>query len=364
MTRIWIGLAVVIWLGTYAVAADGPTGDQRRITPNPTVPADKVEKVQDLTAVPASAARGSAARSRGDVGGARPAASATVEPVPVASVPVVPEKDGEHRHTRMVLRLSNVPAVNLSNTINTLLRAEGQASQGSLPNVVIVSDTVSNSLVVGGPIEAVDVVRKLVAELDHAARMILLEVVIGDVPPAKSESGTSGDIQSSKADEGRRQAGTARPEDIRHEMEILIQAQLTTLDNQPAYLQVGRREPRIMSANVTPQGRTNSFTVENVGTIVTFTPRVGIDGKVALQLDIEDSRLGPMEEGLVIFAPSEGEAVRSPYMDSLKVQTTLHIPDGQTVVVSGMARQKAGKQRVILVTPHVLPIGGEAKHAK
>jgi type II secretory pathway component GspD/PulD (secretin) len=137
---------------------------------------------------------------------------------------------------------------------------------------------------------------------------------------------------------------------------------LTTLDSQPAHIQVGRREPRITGVNMSQVGRSNTITLENVGTILKFTPRVGADRVVTLELNVEDSRLGPAEEGAVVVAPTQGEVIRSPVIDTLSVQTTLRIPDGQTVVLGGMARQaKAGKQRVILVTPHVLPIGGEAK---
>jgi type II secretory pathway component GspD/PulD (secretin) len=327
MTRIWIGLAVVLWLGAYAVGADNPSQGQQQSPPAATTPAAKTIDVPLATF-------------------ARTAGSASVEPVPV-----VPEKDGDHRHTRVVRRLIAVPAAQLADTINSLLCAEGQmARSDSSPSVVIVPDLVSNSLVIGGPTEAVDVVQQLVSKLDHAAAMIRLDVVVGEVPAAKTDPGAP---------------AAPRPEDIQQQMDVLIQAQLTALDNQPASLHVGRREPRITSSAITQQGRTNSFVLENVGTILGFTPHVGPDGTVTLQLNVEDSRLGPMEEGVVVAAPTQGEALRTQNVDTLTVKTTLHIPDGQTAVVGGMARQpKAGKQRVILITPHVLPLSGKAKPGK
>jgi type II secretory pathway component GspD/PulD (secretin) len=111
--------------------------------------------------------------------------------------------------------------------------------------------------------------------------------------------------------------------------------------------------------------QSNCVNMQNVGTVLGLTPRASADGVVTMQLDIDDCRSGPAEEGVPIFIPSKGEPVRTPVVDTFKAQTTLKIADGQTVVVSGMARQpKNGKQRVILVTPHVLPIGGEAKQAR
>jgi Flp pilus assembly secretin CpaC len=205
----------------------------------------------------------------------------------------------------------------------------------------------------------------LVAQLDHAAVMIRLEVIVGDVPTAKAEGGIPVAEAGGKADSAKTPANAARPEEIRQQMEVLIQAQLTTLDNQTAHLQLGRREPTITAVMMNQTGRTNSVTPQNVGTILSLTPRAGADGTVTMQLDVEDSRLGPADEGVAIFAPGQGETVRAPVIDTAMAQTTLQIPDGQTVVLGSMTRQsKSGKQRVILVTPHVLPIGGEAKPAK
>ena len=84
-----------------------------------------------------------------------------------------------------------------------------------------------------------------------------------------------------------------------------------------------------------------------------------------MQLEIEDSRLAPANEGVPIFVPSKGEPVRSPVVETLNVQTTIKVADGQTVLLSDMSRQaKNGKQRVILVTVHVFPVGDQAKHAR
>ncbi len=258
----------------------------------------------------------------------------------------MPEKNGSRQHTRAVLRLSNVPAAQLANTITALLRAEGQgAGDDSLPTVVIVPDTINNSLVVAGATEAVDVVRQLAAQLDHAAAMIRLELVMGDVPAAKVAHGADA---------------------VRNEMEVLVQTELTTLENQPAFVQVGRLEPHITAVTGTKEGRINSTTLDNVGTIVKFTPRVAPDRSVTLQLDVVDSRRGPMEEGVIIFAPTNGDPVRTPTIENSETNTTLHIADGETVVVSSdtVRAPKTDKQRVLLLTVHVSAIGGDAKGAK
>jgi len=345
MSRLWIGLAVVLWLGTYAPGADEPSQVPQWFPPAVTAPA---ERTADSSPAPAPAAMDSRA-------GSAPARFAA------QSFPVASERGGQ-RNTRVVFRLRNAPATQLANTMATLFSTEQRVGRtDAASNVVIVPDVVSNCLIVAGPIEAVDEVRKLVDALDRAPVMIRLEVVLGDVPMASIPAAEAG----GKADPAKVQASVAGAKELRKQMEVLFQAQLTTLDNQPARLQVGRREPTIASVmtNLTnPSGQINSITTQDVGTVLSLTPRASADRVVTMQLNINDSRLGPKDEGVPIFAPSNGEPVRAPVVDTITMQTTVKIADGQTVVLSGMTRQsKNGKQRVILVTPHVLPIGGEAK---
>jgi len=125
---------------------------------------------------------------------------------------------------------------------------------------------------------------------------------------------------------------------------------------------VGRREARVVGTHVSAGGRMNQVNLENVGTIVNVVPRVGPDRVVTLDLKVEDSRLGPLEEGTIVSAPSQGEPVRTPNVDTFTAQTTLRIPDGETLVLGGMVRQpKSARQRVLLVTPHVLRMDGAAQ---
>ena len=182
-----------------------------------------------------------------------------------------------------------------------------------------------------------------------AATMIWLEVVLGELPAVKP----GGDAPA---------PGT---EEFRKQIEVLFRAELATLDNQPAFVQVGRREPRITGVTINNAGRTNSITLDNVGTIMKFTPHVLADHSVNVQLDVADSRYGPMDEGVVVAAPTNGEPVRSPVIENTETNSTVHIANGETVVLSDVVRTpKTEKPRVILVTAHVLPIGGEAKPGK
>ena len=354
MSRLSIGLATVMWLGMYALGAQESSQVPKWF---PTAMKPAAEKTTDASPVPAPVMRDQRAGSAPTW----PVAPATRA---VADLRSVASEKGGAWQTRVVLRLCNAPAIQLANTITNLFSAEQRTARiDAVSNAVIVPDVISNCLLVSGSTEAVDEVRKLVAELDRAAVMIRLDIVMGDVPTASIPAAEPG----AQSDQAKVQIDTAGGAELRKQMEVLFQAQLTTLDNQPAHLQMGRHAPTIsadsMSGN--PPQQNNCVTPQNVGTIVALTPRASADRVVTMQLDVEDSRLAPAEEGAPIFVPSKGEPVRAPVVETFTVKTTLKIADGQTVVLGGMARQpKNGKQRVILVTPHVLSIGGESQPAK
>jgi hypothetical protein len=95
---------------------------------------------------------------------------------------------------------------------------------------------------------------------------------------------------------------------------------------------------------------------------LSFTPRANADRVVTMQINVEDCRFAPANEGVPIFVPKKGEPVRSPTMEIFEVTATIKVANGQTVLLSDFSRKpKEGKQRVILVTAHVFPIGDQAK---
>jgi type II secretory pathway component GspD/PulD (secretin) len=262
--------------------------------------------------------------------------------------------------SRLVCPLKAVPAHELASMITGLLQAEGQVLQADIKQrVVIVPEALSNSLVIAGPPDVVEEVRKLVEQLDRPAVMVRLEVLLVEIPATGKAAKTG------PKPEGKRAAGesteTLRPDALPQNAEILARGELTTLDNQPAYLKIARREARITAVNMSQAGRSNSITYDNVGTSIGLTPRMAVDRTVTAQISIEDSRSGPRDQGVALAVPAQGEPVRTPDVETFTAQTTVRILDGKTLVIGGMGREpKNGKQRVLLVTPHVLPIGGGA----
>ena len=119
--------------------------------------------------------------------------------------------------------------------------------------------------------------------------------------------------------------------------DVLSRPQVRTLDNQPAFIQVGQRVPRIVATNLTPGGlQTNTIELENVGIILGVTPRISPDNTVVMEIDAEKSALGPEDKGVPISSSLDGAVIRSPSVDIQTAQATVSAASGETIVLGGM----------------------------
>ena len=129
----------------------------------------------------------------------------------------------------------------------------------------------------------------------------------------------------------------------RRRLEVLSRPQVMTLDNQPAFIQVGQRVPRIVGSQVNNVGQVNNIELENVGLILGVTPRISPEGMVVLEVDAEKSDLGPEAEGIPISISPTGNVIRSPRTDIQTAQTTISAADGQTVVLGGLITKRTSE---------------------
>lgn len=133
----------------------------------------------------------------------------------------------------------------------------------------------------------------------------------------------------------------------RRQLRVLSRPQIMTLDNQPAFIQVGKRVPRIVGTRFYAGTQFNAVELEPVGLILSVTPRISPDGMVVMQVDAEKSELGPESEGIPVSI-SGGEVIRSPSVNVTTAQTTVSAADGETIVIGGLITKynTAGSRRI------------------
>jgi len=175
-------------------------------------------------------------------------------------------------------------------------------------------------------------------------------------------------------------------------LEILSRPQVMTLDNQPAFIQVGQRVPRIVGTQLNQIGQVNNIQMENVGLILGVTPRISPDGNVVMEIDAEKSEIGPEQEGIPVSVSAEGSIIRSPRVNIITAQTSVSAASGQTIVIGGLitssntsftrqvpwlgslpvvgklfrfdSTSNARKELLIILTPHIVRNENEAEYIK
>ncbi|MCS7304470.1 MAG: hypothetical protein NZ602_05110 [Thermoguttaceae bacterium] len=126
-------------------------------------------------------------------------------------------------------------------------------------------------------------------------------------------------------------------------MDILARPQLMTLDNQPAFIQVGQEVPTIRGVTITETGQVNNIEYASVGLILGVTPRISPDGLVVMEIDAVKSEVGPEAEGIPISISATGDVIRSPRINTTRAQTTVSALNGQTIVLGGLITRTGSK---------------------
>ena len=352
MFRLWLGLAAAMGLALSTAFAQD-SGKKAAEPAKPAAPLDAANTLEYMTPGATPSPRG---RSALFGSSANQASSASASP-PEAMTAL---KSGTVEHARVVFRLKNLPAAQVNNILTKLFLAEGQlrpsgeATAKEPPrNIIIVPDPVTNCLIVSGTPDAVEEVQKLVAQLDRRPGQVMLEMEIGEVPAGATKEAEAGAKPgAAPSAEGGRFGLIEKPA----HMENIGRLRLTTLDNQPAFAELGGRIPRVTATTVTSTGQASNVTLTDVGLIFKVTPRISLDGgMVTMLVNAVNSQLGPESEGTPIFTGKDGEVVRTPTINNTEVYTTVQVPDGQTVVLGSLGRfGKSGKELVIIVTPHIL----------
>ncbi|WP_437186996.1 secretin N-terminal domain-containing protein [Planctomicrobium sp. SH668] len=123
----------------------------------------------------------------------------------------------------------------------------------------------------------------------------------------------------------------------RRTLRVLSRPQIIALDNQPASIQVGQIVPVPDGVNMTTNGISQTNVLRDpAGIILTVQPRISPEGQVVMEVAAEKSAYPNLNSGVPIFTDNEGGIVYAPVKDITTANTTIKVPDGQTIVVGGM----------------------------
>lgn len=121
-------------------------------------------------------------------------------------------------------------------------------------------------------------------------------------------------------------------------VEILSRPQIRTLDNQFSQIHVGQDVPIVRGVTGVGQFGVSAsplIDIAQTGILLEVTPRITPEGIVVMQVVATKSAL--TGDGVPIFTDATtGNVIESPILDVTTAQTTVAVPNNQTVVLGGM----------------------------
>ena len=325
------------------------------------------------------------------------------------------DQDSADSRKMAVYKLMNAPALDIANTITTMLSSQRQIIQSQFQQnqfvspyeqfeseIIVVPELVTNSLVVSATPQYYEQIIDIIKELDYQPPSVVVQCMICEVELTDEfefgvEMGlqdsllfdrgvvlgnsttltnlTQGNLLAGQAlstfNLGRSSASTgyggmvlsAGNESVNilvralqdaGRLQVLSRPSVMALNNQVAVVQVGALVPRITGVNTTPQGGIQNQTTDaDVGLLLRIQPRINDDGLVVMIVDVERSDLGSIADGIPIAVADNGQVINSPQINTTTAQTTISAHSGQTVTFAGLIQKNRG------VTSRRVPVLGD-----
>lgn len=124
----------------------------------------------------------------------------------------------------------------------------------------------------------------------------------------------------------------------KYKVDVLSRPQITTLDNQPAHIQIGQQVPVIDGVTVTPVGSASPVVRQDqAGIILKVTPRIGPEGIVVSVVAEKSQFQTAPGTGVPIYTDvTNGNVIEAPIKDITTAQTMVGVDDGQCIALGGM----------------------------
>ncbi len=295
---------------------------------------------------------------------------------------VIQDLDANSISDRMteIYRLRNAQATDIEAALASFLNQErqlltqamgtgGSAGGGTAQyildrEVAIVSEPVTNTLLLSASPRYFDVISQMIAELDQPPpqvliQVLLVEMTINDSTDFGAEWNFNDQIGSTKVSLGPSLglqgtngaiAGTPpvgftvsatggniqywlRALQSQGRVEVLSRPQILASDNQKATINIGQRVPFITNTRYgdTTNNVINTIQYQQIGIILNVTPRINPDGFVKLVVSPEVSSIDTKTSNVYVTP-----GVPAVIINSRSADTTVTVQDGHTIVIGGL----------------------------
>ncbi len=229
--------------------------------------------------------------------------------------------------------------------------------KGLVPDGSAVADDRQNVILVNGTQEVAQAVHAFLDQIDQPSRQVMFEVKVIDMTPQNDSSNVG--IQFGGVDLlGQPSAGATSFTFARSSLQlnatlnfmvskgrakILATPRLVTLNNHEASLLIGETYP-IIYFDIR-SGNQQIQTID-IGVKLRMTPTIGSDGSIIAELHPEYSEISGFEQSYPVIA-------------NRKVDSTLRVADGETIVLGGLLREVTSETVTKLPLLADIPILGD-----
>ncbi|MBV8602172.1 MAG: type II secretion system protein GspD [Candidatus Eremiobacteraeota bacterium] len=229
--------------------------------------------------------------------------------------------------------------------------------KGIIPDGSAVADDRQNIVLVNGNDDVIGAVRSFIAEIDKPARQVMFEVKVVDVTPINDNTNVG--IEFGGIDfNGQQVLGSTTYTFVHNSIQInarlnamvskgsakiLATPRLVTLNNREADLLIGQTYP-IIYFDIR-SGNQQLQTID-IGVKLRMTPTIGADGSIVAELHPEYSEIQEFIQNYPVIA-------------NRKVDSTLRVQDGETIVLGGLLREISSETLTKMPILADIPILGE-----
>lgn len=223
--------------------------------------------------------------------------------------------------------------------------------------VSVIADQNTNSLIVVATPENADLIRGILGQLDRIPEQVMIETIIVEAtldassklgvewnlsnnkpfgnPNANDSTGTGFNLQNANpALQGFRYTLTGGNLSVfinalktDRKFKVLSTPRIFTSNNAEAQINISQRVPYVLSSREDVNGNlTFTYAFEDVGIVLTVTPRITANGYVTMEINQTANDL----EGFTDF--------NAPIINQRTADTTVSVKDGETIVLGGIIR--------------------------